>query len=410
MLPLPALRSLFPGLASNPVLLDNAGGSQVPQVVIDAVAAYYRENYVQLNGGYSRSLRATQTVRDAHAWINRLMNGVGVGEVILGPSSTQLCHMLAGCYGKIMRPNDEIVVAECGHEANIGAWLSLAGLEEHGVRIRWWNVEDDPFGCPMNALDGLLSERTRLVCFPHVSNLLGGIVDVAEVTRRAHAAGAKVVVDGVAYAPHRAIDVAALECDWYVWSTYKVFGPHMGALFGRREAMAELTGPNHFFIPRDSIPYKFEVGGASHEGCAGLLALEAFLAAVLERPTPLDHAAITAAFDHMAALELPLQRQLIEGLLAIPGIRLFGPASHGPERVATVSFIHGGVPSRAISAEAHRRDIGFRNGHMYAYRLCEALGVDPADGVVRISAAHYTTAEDIDAALGAVRTAVGATL
>lgn len=93
MLPLPALRSLFPGLASNPVLLDNAGGSQVPQVVIDAVAAYYRENYVQLNGGYSRSLRATQTVRDAHAWINRLMNGVGVGEVILGPSSTQLCHI-----------------------------------------------------------------------------------------------------------------------------------------------------------------------------------------------------------------------------------------------------------------------------------------------------------------------------
>lgn len=403
MLDLPAIRAHFPGLADNPILLDNAGRSQVPGVVIEAIANYFRDSYVQLNGGYERSLRATRTVRDAHAWINRLMNGTGIGDVILGPSSTQLCHMLAACYGRMLRPDDEIVVAECGHEANIGAWLALA---DRGVRIRWWNAEDDPFGCPIASLERLLGSHTRLVCFPHVSNLLGGIVDVGRVATMAHAAGSKVVVDGVAYAPHRAIDVRGLGCDWYVWSTYKVFGPHMGALFGRSEAMAELTGPNHFFIPRDAIPYKFEVGGASHEGCAGLLALESFLAAMAERPAPLDHAAITAAFDRMTALELPLQERLIEGLRAIPGIRLFGPASHGPERVATVSFVHQRTTSRAIAAEAHRRDIGFRNGHMYAYRLCEALGVDTADGVVRISAAHYNTIAEIDAALDAVRAAV----
>ncbi|MFO0874800.1 MAG: aminotransferase class V-fold PLP-dependent enzyme [Phycisphaerales bacterium] len=419
MLDTAAIRAHFPGLAGDTVVLDNAGGSQVPGVVIEAIATYFRESYVQLNAGYPRSIRATQTVRDAHAWINRLMNGSRVGETILGPSSTQLCHMLAGCHAKVLRPGDEIVIAECGHEANIGPWLALA---DRGVRLRWWHVDDDPFGCPLASLEPLLNSRTHLVCFPHVSNLLGGIVDVERVTRLAHEHGAKVVVDGVAFAPHRAIDVEAWGCDWYVWSTYKVYGPHMGALFGRAEALAELTGPNHFFIPRESIPYKFEVGGASHEGCAGLVALEPYLAALIGQPVParpadlpdggaapplLDRAGIEAAFEHMTLLELPLQRRLIDGLASIRGVRLLGPTSHGAERVATVSFVHPRVPSRSIAAFANKRNIGFRSGHMYAYRLCEALGIDPLDGVVRISAAHYNTIEEIDLAVQAVRDAVG---
>lgn len=420
--PLAAIRAHFPALASPRVppsggptiLLDNAGGSQVPVGVADAIRRYMLNDYVQLGAGYDVSVRATKNVDDAHAFINTVMNGDRSGATLLGPSTTQLCHMLAGCYRRHLRPGDEIIVAECGHESNIGAWLALT---EIGVRIRWWNVGDDPSGCPLDALDELLGPRTRLVCFTHVSNLLGGIVDVAEVARRAHSVGARVVVDGVAYAAHRAIDVDAWGCDWYVYSTYKVYGPHMAALFGRHEAIDELTGPNHFFIPRDRIPYKFELGGASHEGCAGLVALRSYLAFLAggdsQQPAPTtasttadDRAIIERAFEVMTELELPLQRRLIEGLSALPGVRLLGPTTFGPERVATVSFVHDRVPAASIAAAAHARGVGFRNGHMYAYRLCEALGVDLADGVVRISAVHYNSIEEIDRAVEAVRAAI----
>jgi hypothetical protein len=233
------------------------------------------KRYVQLGAGYPMSVAATETVDRAHAFIEELMGGAGAGRAILGPSTTQLCHMLAGCIAKTIRPGDEIVLAETAHEANAGPWLAL---ERCGATIRWWRCDRDAMELTLDGLDAVLSPRTRIVAFPHVSNLLGGILDVAEITRRAHAAGARVVVDGVAFAPHRLMSVAAWDVDWYVYSTYKVFGPHMAALHGRHDAIAELEGPNHFFIPRDKVPYVFELGGASHEGCAGLLALARYLA------------------------------------------------------------------------------------------------------------------------------------
>ena len=402
-----SIRARFPGLSGSTVLLDNAGGSQLPASVIEAMAAYMRGSFVQTGAGYALSQRAGETVAAAHAWVNRIVGGEAVGSVILGPSSTQLCHLLAGCYRSRLAPGDEIVIAECGHEANIGPWVAL---ERQGVVIRWWRAGDDPTGCPLAALDTLLGPRTRLLCVPHASNLLGGVVDVAEVTRRAHAVGARVVVDGVAFAPHRPMDVAAWGCDWYIHSTYKVYGPHMGALFGRHEAIAELDGPNHYFIPRTSVPYVFELGGACHEGCAGLLGLRehlAFLAGSDQAPADVDRATTVRAFEAMAELEAPLQRRLVEGLSRLPGVRIIGPPTFGPERVATVSFVHERVPSRTIAAQAHRRDIGIRHGHAYAHRLVKALGLDPDDGVVRISAVHYSTLEEIDQALDAVKEAIG---
>jgi selenocysteine lyase/cysteine desulfurase len=255
----------------------------------------------------------------------------------------------------------------------------------------------------------LLNDRTKIVAIVHTSNLLGEIIDVAPIASIVHDAGAKLIVDGVAYAPHRAIDVATLDVDWYVYSTYKVYGPHMAALFGRDDALAELTGPNHFFIPRDEVPYKFELGGASHEGCAGLLALGqylAFLAGVEDRVGDLmepsiDRPSIERAFDVMTALEAPLQQKLIDYLSGRPGVRIIGPAHAGSSRVGTVSFIHERLPSREIVEAAHRNEIGIRNGHMYAYRLCQALDLDPTDGVVRVSLVHYNNEAEIDRLISA---------
>jgi cysteine desulfurase family protein (TIGR01976 family) len=385
------VRAWFPTLTEDFAFLENAGGSQVPAVVADAVRDYMLSSYVQLGAGYDHSLRATLVNEAAHAFIETFVNAGAAGKVVLGPSTTALTTILAGSYGETIRPGDEVVVAETNHEANAGPW---ARLERYGAKVRIWKVDPETFECPLAALEEMLNERTRLVALPHVSNLLGHIVDLKAVCDAAHRVGARVVADGVAYAPHRAIDVAAWGVDWYVYSTYKVFGPHMAALFGRHECFAEVAGPNHFFIPRSSIPYAFELGGASHEGCAGLLGLRPYLRFLAGRE-PDDRATVVAAFDEIERLELPLQARVIEYLKSKPGVRIVGTGRSDNSNVATISFLSGKVPSDRISAHTDSRRVGIRHGHMYAYRLCQALGIAPEPGVARISVVHYNTDAEV---------------
>lgn len=388
------IRAQFPALAGDTVYLENAGGSQVPAIVADSIRDYMLTSYVQLGAGYPLSRRATELVDEAHDFVRLMMNGED-GHVILGSSTSALLLMLASCYARVLDEGAEIVVAQTGHEANVGPWKKLASL---GLELRWWEMDANTFECPLSDLENLLSDRTALVAFPHVSNLLGDIVDIERVTSLAHEAGARVVVDGVAYAPHRAIDVSAWNVDWYAYSTYKVYGPHMAALWGRRDAIAELPGPNHFFIPDEELPYKFEVGGASHEGCAGILGLRAYLATLVGEADPrtLDRLAIERAFDFMTACELPLQARLIEYLRSRDDVRIIGPTANGDSRVGTISFVHNSKSSAEITAAVDRSGIGIRHGHMYAYHLCEAAGLEPEDGVVRTSLVHYNTMEEIE--------------
>jgi cysteine desulfurase family protein (TIGR01976 family) len=388
------IRAQFPSLARDVIYLENAGGSQVPAVVADSIRDYMLSSYVQLGANYPLSQRCTELVDEAHDFARMMMNGAA-GEVILGPSTSALLEMLAGCYAKTLTPGSEIVVAQTGHEANVGPWKHL---ERIGFPLRWWEMDPETFTCPLDGLAQLLTDRTALVAFPHVSNLLGEIVDIGAITKLAHDAGARVVVDGVAYAPHRAIDVSGWDVDWYAYSTYKVYGPHMAALWGRRDAVAELTGPNYFFIPDDEIPYKFEVGGVSHEGCAGIRGLRSYLSflAGLDRPQDLDRAAIERVFDTMTACELPLQARLIEYLKGRSDVRIVGPEDSGPSRVGTISFVHESKSSAEITAVVDRSGIGIRHGHMYAYHLCEAARLDPEDGVVRVSLVHYNTPDEIE--------------
>jgi cysteine desulfurase family protein (TIGR01976 family) len=401
---LAAIRAQFPALGGPTVYLENAGGSQVPKSVADAMYRYMTETYVQLGAPYDVSRLSTRVVEDAHLWVNRFMGGEGSGEVALGPSCTQLVTMLAECYARRFAPGDEIILCETAHEANFGPWWRMERL---GFRIRTWRVDPETGTASLRDLEALLSDRTRLVCFPHVSNLLGEVVDVAAITAMAHQVGARVVVDGVAYAPHRLMDVARWGVDWYVYSTYKVFGPHMAALYGRHDAWAELEGPNHFFLPGGN-PYKFELGGPNHEGCAGLLALSDYLRFLADEPGDClaDRKTVERAMTRVAELEAPLQQALIEGLRAIPGVRIVGPNSFGPERVATISFLHDQRSPSEICAATDAANVGIRYGHMYAYRLCQAMGIGTDEGVVRVSAAHYNTVEEIGTCLQALTSAL----
>jgi len=399
------IRAQFPALAGDTVFLENAGGSQIPKVVADRVYDYMVSTYVQLGAGYSLSQQATRVVDEAHEFVQLLMNGRD-GEVILGSSTSALLRMLSDCYAKVLPADAAVVVAQTGHEANVGPWKDLDRL---GFDFRWWEMDPTSCSCPMDRLDELLDDRVALVAFPHVSNLLGEIVDVAAITERAHEAGARVVVDGVAFAPHRAIDVEAWNVDWYAFSTYKVYGPHMGALWGRRDALKELTGPNHFFIPDDEVPYKFEVGGVNHEGCAALLGLRDYLALLAGESDPgaLDRDGIEDSYDLMTACELPLQARLIDYLTSRDDVRIIGPTASGAERVGTISFIHESKSSSEVTAVVDRSGIGIRHGHMYAYHLCEAAGLDPDDGVVRVSLVHYNTPDEIERLIAVLDQALG---
>lgn len=391
-------RAAFPALAGRFAFLENAGGSQVPAVVADRMHDYMTRTYVQLGAGYPLSRECTRVVEEAHAFVGMLMNARG-GHVMLGPSTSQLLRMLADAYLDALPPGREIVVAETGHEANVGPWVRLS---ERGHRVIWWPVDRAEHSATLRSLEERLSGRTALVALPHVSNLLGKIEDLGAIVAAAHRAGARVVADGVAYAPHRAMDVAAWDVDWYAYSTYKVYGPHMAALYGKADAVAELTGPNHFFIPREEVPYKFELGGASHEGCAGILALGDYLSYLVGGGGPADRATVERAFTLMTECELPLQARLLGYLRGKSGVRIVGPAAADADRVGTVSFVHERMASRAVSAAMDDRGIGIRHGHMYAYRLCRTLGLDPEDGVVRVSFVHYNTIEEIERLIAAL--------
>jgi cysteine desulfurase family protein (TIGR01976 family) len=388
------IRSAFPALAGDTVFLENAGGSQVPAVVADRIRDYMVSSYVQLGAGYPLSQEATELVDEAHDFVRLLFNGSD-GEVILGPSTSALLQMLATSYSRVLTPGDEIVVAQIGHEANIGPWKKLAPF---GIELTWWEMDTDDLSTSVMRLEELLSDRTALVAFPHVSNLLGEILDVPAITELAHRAGARVVVDGVAYAPHRAMDVAAWGVDFYAYSTYKLYGPHMAAMWASRDALSELQGPNHFFIPDDEVSYKFELGGVSHEGCAGILGLRDYLGqlAGVGEQGAIDRTAVEHAFELMTACELPLQARLVEYLQSRSDVRIIGPGYGGPKRVGTISFVHDNKTSREITEVVDNSGIAIRNGHMYAYHLCEALGMDPEDGVVRVSLVHYNTPEEIE--------------
>ena len=402
------LRAEFPLFDGPDVLLDHAGGSPVPRAVLARVEEYFRRSYVQLGADYATSRRASAVVERAREFARACVgatdpDGVSRGEVVLGPSTSQLCASLADAYARASpggERRDKIVVAELGHEANVGPWTRLA---ERGFEVATWRVDPATGVADPEELAELVDERTRLVAIVHVSNLLGRIEEVAEAARVAHARGARVVADGVAFAPHRAVDVQALGVDWYVFSTYKVYGPHMAVLFGTHEAFGELVGPNHGFVPADEVPYRWELGGPNHESCAAWLGTWEYLRLVAgeapEPARPLEELApertlVERAFARIGELEAPLAGPLLAWIEERPELRLLGPGD-GPGRVPTVSFVHASRSSRSIVEAANARGFGVRYGHFYAPRLARALGLEPEDGVVRTSLLHMTTEAEV---------------
>lgn len=394
-------RSQFPALATDWALLDSAGGSVTPRQVSARVSEHLERRMVQLGASYPLSEESTAQVmqgREAAA----TLAGCSPEEMVLGASTTQNLGLLSRAVR--LAAGDEVVVTNLDHESNIGCWRRL---EARGVVVREWKAAgsaDDPEGVCLRfaELAPLLNERTRWVCFSQCSNLVGVVHDVAALTRQIHDAGARVCVDGVAYAPHRQIDVKAWGVDAYAFSLYKTYGPHLAALYVERGLQDELESQNHFFIGDDDPAYRFMPGGVSHELAAGLPGILDYLDRVYRHhyPGEIDAGAssrLARVFALFQAHEAKLTEVLLATLRERPSVRILGPR-HGSavERAPTISFWQPGRQSSRVPTALDTRRIAVRWGHFYAQRLVSALGIQELGGVVRASFVHYNSVAEAE--------------
>lgn len=387
------VRKQFPALDGEWTFFDNAGGSQTLSTVVDLVREFLLGRNVQLGASYGVSQRASEAV-DAGVQAIATMTGVDPGEVVFGPSTTQLLNNLAVALAPSLSPGDEVIVTDADHEANVGCWTRLA---ERGVEIKIWSYDRDTFRLDLGALEQLMGPRTKLVCVGHVSNILGTIHPIADIARVVHGGGAKLVVDGVAFAPHRAVDVHALDADFYVFSLYKVYAPHVAALCGKRDALEGLASAHHHF--HHTVPEKLQPGHFAYEGAYSCAALVDYYEALANHHGAGDakgRQGVIAAHQAIAAHEEVLSERLLSFLRDRKGVRIIGEASADRAlRVPTISFT-AARPSRDIVHGVDPHRIGIRHGHFFAKRLTDALGLDPADGVIRVSMVHYNTLEEVD--------------
>ncbi|MER0239979.1 cysteine desulfurase-like protein [Fulvimarina sp. MAC8] len=395
------VRKQFPALSGEWAFMDNAGGSQVLSRVADRVSDYLLTSNVQTGASYEPSQRSTARVRAARQAFSEYVNARDAGEIVMGASTTMLIRILSeGLMGKL-GAGDEIIVTDTDHEANIGPWLKH---EARGVKIKVWKCDPETFELDTADLRNLMSERTKLVCVTHASNILGTINPIAEISKIAHQGGAEVCVDGVAYAPHRAIDVQALGCDYYVFSTYKVFGPHFAVMWGKREKLLELDNIYHFFFGKDSVPHKLEPGNINYELAHGAVgAIEYVKELGGQAGAPDGRNAIEAGFADIAEHERAITARLLDFLGSRNSIRVIGRKTDAiDQRVATLSFIVGDQSSKSVVDRIDEHKIGIRFGDFYARRLIDNLGLSGRNGVVRVSMVHYNTYDEVDRLIGAL--------
>lgn len=268
------VRGHFPALAGDWTFFDNAGGSQILRGVVDRITDYLLTTNVQLGASYAVSQHAGERMQEAQRRMAEFVNAQRPEEIVMGPTSTMLVQLLARAMEPQLKPGDEVVVTRADHESNIGAWVRLESI---GVVPRFWELNAQTQSLDLADLDVVMSPRTRLVAFTHASNISGTINPVAEWTRFIHDRGAKVCVDGVAYAPHRAVDVRAWDVDYYVLSLYKVYGPHHALLYGKYAHLLELANLYHYFIANDRIPYKLQPGNPNYELSYGSIGIVDYL-------------------------------------------------------------------------------------------------------------------------------------
>ena len=389
-------RSYFPALESGWVFMENAGGTMGPKQVIDRISHYTTNCQIQPGEGYEPSDHAADLINEGRKTLADLINA-GKDEIVVGPSTTSNVYVLSHAIRSILDDGDEIIVTNQDHEANNGAWRRL---EATGIVIKEWKMSADTDDLEIEDLKVLLTDKTKLVCFTHCSNIVGLAHDAKEIVRVAHEAGAMTCVDGVAYVPHRRTDVKDLDTDFYLYSPYKILGPHLGVFYGKREVLPRLASQNHYFVPEDDFQRSLCPGGPNHELTAGAGGIAEYFNLVHEHHFPganMDTVErLNRLFEIFADHERVVGQPIEDFLRSKPNIRLIGQGAPADrQRVGVYSFLVEGRDSRQIPEKLRAHKIGIFADDFYAARCIDALGARPRNGVIRVSLAHYNSPEDV---------------
>ncbi len=397
------VRSNFPAF-SEPSLegwgfFENAGGSYACGQTIEWLNRYYRQTKIQPYYDFPASASAGEQMDTAKrrmaAWLN-----VDAEEVHFGPSTSLNTYVVAQALRQELKPGDEVVVTNQDHEANVGVW---SRLEDDGVVVREWKVDPETAELYPLDLEALLNKRTRAVAFTHCSNLVASINPVREITALVHQAGALAIVDGVSFCPHGLPDVRALGADIYLFSLYKIYGPHLGVMIMNKELNGELPYQGHFF--NAGIPgARFTPAGPDHAQIASVNGVLDYMEAVYQHHHGEDAPDVQKAAAVMKLFrgqETKLLQPLLDFLSGHPKIRLIG-RKNAKGRAPTVTFTADGHQSTELASQLSDFKLGVGVGHFYAYRLIEALGIDTEEGALRTSFVHYTSQDEVDQLIAAL--------
>ena len=402
------VKSQFPAFSdpksSKWSFFENAGGSYVPTNVIEHLTHFMTSTKVQPYAEFDTSAIAGDNMDQATKLFAEMINAK-TDEIIIGGSTTINMYVLSNAMRALLKPGDEVIVTNQDHEANIGAWRRLA---EHGMIIKEWQINPKTAELDIDDLKSLLSNKTRLVAVTHCSNIVGSINDLKSIAKLVHEYDAYIVGDGVSYAPHGFPDVKDLDVDFYAFSLYKTFGPHLGLLYGKKEILSKLPNQNHEFLEGD-VPYTLNPGGPNHEELSCLIGVYEYFNNLYEHHFPDKEAStrgkIEAVNELIAKHEMEIANPLLDYINSRDDINLIGKNKiENKDRAPTIAFTIKNKSSKNVSSELVKNGIATRNDNFYAWRCLKALGINTDDGVVRTSMVHYNTHEDVNNLISALKT------
>lgn len=405
--PLESVRSQFPSLdvqdqGQARIYLDNPAGTQVPKSVATAISEAILYSNANLGGYFPTTESAGAIVENAHIAMADML-GCEKDEVVIGPNMTSLTYHFSRTIGRNLKKGDEIIVTQMDHEGNVAPWLQLA--DDLGLVIKKLPFNAESWQIEADDLKQLISDKTKVLALNYSSNLTGSINDVAKLVKIANDAGVLTYVDAVQFAPHGFVDIKAIDCDFLTCSSYKFFGPHLGILYGRK-AILESLDPYKCRCSDNALPGRFETGTPQIELLAGLSACVDYLASIGAEIGEVSNrrSKIEAVFQSAISHEAELSKQLLAGLAPIKGLKVQGitDAKQIHDRVPTVSVTFDDMGPEPLVRRLNSEGIFLLAGHNYAWEVVHQLGIDPAQGVMRIGIANYNSSEEIDVLLEAI--------
>ena len=383
-------------LSSKWSFFENAGGSYVPHNVIKHLNNFMTSTKVQPYAEFDISVIAGNNMDKATELFAEMINA-RKDEIIIGASTTMNMYVLSNAMKHFIKPGDEVIVTNQDHEANIGAWRRL---ESYGAVIKEWKINTENAELEIEDLKALLTNKTKIVAVTHCSNIVGSINNLQSIAKLVHEYNAFLIGDGVSYAPHGLPNVKDLDVDFYTFSLYKTYGPHLGLLYGKKEILNQLPNQNHEFLEGD-VPYTLNPGGPNHEELSCLIGIYEYFNNLYNHHFPDENNTLRKKIEKINELisnhEEQIANPLLQYLNSRNDIKLIGKKKiENKNRAPTIAFTFVNQSSKKISDQLVKNGIATRNDNFYAWRCLKALGIDVDDGVVRTSMVHYNTHEDVE--------------